>query len=397
MKLILAAALLLTSAAASADAAFTTLQTHVIGQAAINNGDKVAAKQAAMDQALREACTRGAGATIDSATLIEGSTQLSDKIFSHANGYVKSFNVVSEGPDPDADGIYKVELSDVVVGTGELNKDVAAIKALIAAKGHPRIYALIREQSLEEVKGAGGKDKPNSVAQLSQGVVEQGLVSHLRPLGWKFVDPEVASGKVHVENALTADLGTLNGRDFATTGADYVILGSVVVRPEEAAGPLKGTIHAVQLRSVLYIKSTDTGDTVASVEKSEIVSGAVSDADTSGKAMERASTELGDSLVKQVLETWRSRMMGTGDIHLIASIADYDALSAFEDVLKNSVSGVKSVDEVSFNDGKADLSVVTAGASTKQLAGALSNKTVKGLTVKVLKVTANTLEVKLGR
>jgi hypothetical protein len=66
-------------------------------------------------------------------------------------------------------------------------------------------------------------------------------------------------------------------------------------------------------------------------------------------------------------------------------------------VLKNNVSGVKSVDEVSFNDGKADISVVTAGANTKQLAGALSNKSVKGLNVKVTKVTANTLEVKLAR
>ncbi len=397
MKHILAAALLLVASAAGADEGFKRLQGTIKGQAAVNNGDRAAARQAALDQAMRDACIQGSGATIDSATLIEGSTQLSDKIFSHANGYIKSFTASPDTPDSVSDGIYTVELSDVMVGTAELSKDVAAIKAMLASKGHPRIYTLIREQSLEEVKGTGSKDKPASVASLSQGIVEEALVSQMRPLGWKFVDPEVASGKVHVQNAVTTDLGSLNGRDFATTGADYVILGSVIVRPQEANASMKGSVFVVQLRTVLYVKSTDTGDTVASVEKTDTVPNVVSEEAAASKALEKAGGEIAEALSKQVLETWRARAMGTGDIHLLVAVADYDALNAFEEVMKNSVSGVKSVDEVSYNDGKADLSVVTAGANTKQLAGAISNKSVKGLNVKVTKVTANTLEVKLGR
>jgi hypothetical protein len=396
MKRLLAAALLLAAPAARAEGGDFKKLEKISGSAAIVNNDKALAHQQALDQALREAVGQVAGVTLDSATLTEGSTLVQDKIFAHANGYVKSYN--TDVDKDQGDGTWLVQLSDLVVGTGDLSKDVMAVKSTIAAMAHPRLYTLIREQVLEDLKG-NAKDKPSGVAQLSQGIVEEGLVSHLLPLGWKFVDPQVASGKVHVENALTTDLSGLNGRDFATTGADYVILGSVIVRPSDATerGTALANVGFVELRSVLYVKSTDTGDVVASVTKTETVNSVMSQQAAATKALTKAGEELSEALQKQVLETYRKRSMGTGDIHLMVAVADYDALQAFEGVLKDGVSNVKAVDEVSYTDGKADLSVKFAGSNSKQLAGSLSNKTVKGLTVKVTKVTANTVEVKLAR
>jgi hypothetical protein len=84
-----------------------------------------------------------------------------------------------------------------------------------------------------------------------------------------------------------------------------------------------------------------------------------------------------------------------GNLHVLASVADYDGLQAFEEQIQKGVANVKSVDEVSFNDGKADLSVMLAGTNPKQLANSINNKSVKGTTVKVTRVTTNTVEVKL--
>ena len=260
---------------------------------------------------------------------------------------------------------------DVVVGTGELSKDVAAVKAWIASKGHPRIYALIREQSLEELKGAGtGKDKPNSVASLSQGVVEQGLISHMRPLGWKFVDPEVASGKVHVENALTTDLGSLNGRDFATTGADYVILG------------LRDRAPRAEHRSSSRANAPRRSDPHRSLRQEH----------RHRRHRRLRSRRARWSQARSPIRTrrprpWRrpatssprrcrSRFWRPGGREPWAPATSTSSprsptttrSAPSRTCSRTRVSGVKSVDEVSFNDGKADLSVVTAGANTKQLA-----------------------------
>ncbi|MBS2029206.1 MAG: hypothetical protein JST54_14990 [Deltaproteobacteria bacterium] len=393
--LLIAASLFAATSAFAADGSFTKVDK-AEGSAAIENGNTKLAHQQALDAAIRDALVKGAGAQLDSVTMTEGAELVRDTIFVHANGYVKSYSVAEDAQQQD--GTWLVRLQDVVVGTGDLSKDAAAVRAELIRRGHPRLYALIREQAVETISGKnpGEKEKAGSatLAQLSQGVVEQGLISHMTPIGWQFVDPQVASGKVHVENAMTTDLGNLNGKDFALTGADYVILGSVIARPVE--GGAFG-VSTVQLRTVLYVKATDTGETVASVEKSENVASTFSINDASTKAMEKAGAELAEALQKQVLELWRKQRGGVGKVVLTVAVADYDTLQAFEEQLSKGVANVKSVDEVSFNDGRAELSVGLAGTSPKQLAGSLSSKSVKGMQVKVTKVTTNTVEVKLVR
>ncbi len=408
MKRIFPVVLLLLSASAWADKDFTTVSS-AKGQAAIENNNKPAARQQALDQALRDALSRGAGTVIDSATVVEGNTLGMDKIFSHANGYIKHYDVANESAE---DGIYTVELSNVVVGTADLSKDVAAIRAHIAAQGHPRIMLMISEQSIEEAAPRGwwvqgqqnvpGKEV-HSAASISSGVVEQSIISHLSPLGWKFIDPQVASEKIKVAASAVTDFNNQQAREYGKmTGAEYVVLGSVLVRPEEQASGLLTDLRQVNIRMNLRAVKTDNGEVVATASENrafpniedKIVTASISD--SSAKGMEKFAQVIAEALQKQVLEDFRRKMTGDANYHMAVSVADYDVLSAFEDVLKASVANVKSVDEVSFSDGKADLSLMFTG-STKNLAGSLSNKSVKGYNVKVTKVTPNTLEVKLAK
>jgi len=388
-KLLIAAACLFTALPALAATDIAVVPGPVLGEAAVENGNTKVAREAALHNAMRDALQRGAGAVIDSASLVEGGTLVQDRIFVHANGYIKSYDIGTDGVE---DGVYNVSISNVHVGLGDLSKDMAAVHAMLMQHAHPRLYMLIREQSIESTGSGSGKD-PAPLASLSQGITEQRIASQLAAVGWHIVDPEVASGKVHVENALTTDLAGMNGRDFATTGAEFVALGSVVVRPMSAGEGSMGA-RSVELRAVIKIKATDTGETVASVEDSKTVPG-IDYVTSARKALEQAGDEVTAALSKQVLENWRKRDNGVGQLHLHVAVADYEILQALEAQIQKGVANVKGVDEVSFNDGKADLAVSVAGTNSKQLAGSLSNKSVKGMQIKVTKVTANTVEVKL--
>lgn len=403
MKRILLSAVLALAAVPAWAADVTMASGTFRGEAAIEGGNKKLAREQALESALRDALVRSAGAELDAATETEGGTLLNDRIFVHANGYVKSYNVVD---DKESDGTWEISIDHVMVGTGDLSRDLAAVKAEIARQGHPRLYVLLREQSVEELgstEATTNNEKTKSTgvrSQLSQGVVAQRITEEMSKLGWQFVDPEVASGKVRVENSMTSDMANINARDFAVTGADFVVVGSVVVRPESSSASM-GHVYPVSTRIVAYIKSTDTGDTIASVTEQNLLSikdGAIiSYDDSAGKAMLKSADIIIQKLQKTALETWRKRRNGVGKVMVSVAVPDYDILQAFEEQLQKGVANVKGVDEVSFNDGKAELSVSMAGTSPKQLAGSLSNKSVKGMQVKVTKVTTNTVEVKLVR
>ncbi len=57
-------------------------------------------KDAAIEQAKRDAVENGLGAYISSETVVTA-TSLSDNIYSKAQGFVKKFDIVNEKKDPD--------------------------------------------------------------------------------------------------------------------------------------------------------------------------------------------------------------------------------------------------------------------------------------------------------
>jgi hypothetical protein len=156
-------------------------------------------------------------------------------------------------------------------------------------------------------------------------------------------------------------------------------------------------LKAVSYRTSLRAVKVDNGEVVATVNDSDQVVGVLSISDSATKALIKAADKASASLVKGIVEDYRQAQMGDSNLHMTVSVTDYDVLQTFKQVLTSSVGKVKSVKQVSWADGKADLSLEVAGVDSDQLAGSLSNKSFKGLTVKVVKVTPNTLEVKLVR
>jgi len=100
-------------------------------------------KDAAIEQAKRDAVENGLGAYISSETVVTA-TSLSDNIYSKAQGFVKKFNIVKEKKDPD--GNWEITISaEVTQILDQVMQDEVAMQTLLNSMNRPRIIFLLRE------------------------------------------------------------------------------------------------------------------------------------------------------------------------------------------------------------------------------------------------------------
>ena len=103
-------------------------------------------KDAAIEQAKRDAVENGLGAYISSETVVTA-TSLSDNIYYKAQGFVKKFNIVNEKKDPD--GNWEITISaEVTQILDQVMQDEAAMQTLLNSMNRPRIIFLLRETNL---------------------------------------------------------------------------------------------------------------------------------------------------------------------------------------------------------------------------------------------------------
>ncbi|MDQ7032332.1 MAG: flagellar assembly protein T N-terminal domain-containing protein [Desulfonauticus sp.] len=96
------------------------------------------ARSQALQQALRNAVEQGIGTLIDSSTIVKNYQLLSDKIYSQASGYVKKYQILSEGPN---NNMYRVTIK-AVVSVENIKNDLRALGILRQQVGNPRFMTI---------------------------------------------------------------------------------------------------------------------------------------------------------------------------------------------------------------------------------------------------------------
>lgn len=395
--------LLLATAALAADAVPATVTQEVTGEAAIVAGNKDKARRDARNAALREAVEQVAGVLVTADTLTANAQLVSDRVFANSAGYVRSFETVKE---EEARGVLRVTVR-AEVGTAQLDQDLQAVQALVAALGSRKLVILTQEQTI---------DPGNVVTQSS--LMATTLTEAFKRDGWTVIDPHFAAGKlelapgVALNQAQVKQLGDLSK-------ADYVLYGTVVYRQQP---PGRGIIPEVdeQGRQLLFLVSgeydlavfaTDSGSQLAKVAGKftsgrddvggPVVAGLPKRATVS---YERTAFEIsknrGQRIVSEVrapvIESLRSSQQnGARVVMTVSGLADYGAVQAFKRVLAESIRGVREVRPGRYAQGRAEFDVTFLG-STDELAEALGGKTFKGRRVAVTGVSGNTLELTVG-
>jgi hypothetical protein len=375
-----------------------TISQTAQGQAAVLNGDKPAAREKAIQDALRHAVEMAVGTKVTSTSEVQDFQSKMDQVLTHSQGFVKKYEIVKEGMDGD---VVQVTVR-AFISTADLDKDLEAMGLLMARKGMPRTMVLVAEQNIGMAapQAAWMKDKGGEKALVSTDlrIAENTILDTLKNGGFRqLIDPEIATEKAAQVGGMTTEITASQARKLKSlTGAEVILIGQVIATSRGELGDLgpgwRSCTATISGRAV----NTDNGDILSTDENTQ--NAAQLDDLTCGKeAIKKASKVFAGSMIKKIGERWSKDVSGGNEVHLtVKKVPSFKTASDFRSALTQHVRGVKGVAQRSFSGGTQELDVTLVG-STEQFATELEAKKLGKFSVKVTGITANTVDVELGQ
>jgi len=328
-------------------------------------------KDAAIEQAKRDAVEVGLGAYISSETVVTATT-LTDNIYSKAQGFVKTFKVVNETKGPD--GNWEVTISaEVTAMLDEVMQDEAALQTLLNSMNRPRIIFLIREENL--------------IDNVSTDFAETKLLSVFYDKGFDVVDRQLVQalkGKPDYEEALGGNVAAAS-KVASQLGADIIVIGTAKV----SSGGKVYNMTSGQADINGKIVRGDTGDILAVVPNAHGKKPHISPTTAGVNAMNDAAGKLGNEIIRQLIQKWSTAQSNFIKCYLVLKNADFMSYTMFETFLKaQTVNGIRNAYSKSLNDGVADYEIEFEGKAM-DLAMGLSKTQPDGFNIKVTGITGN--------
>lgn len=388
----IAAALLLVGGSAAADEVETI---EVRGEAAILDDDEAAARDKAIDDALRKAVESAVGTMISSETITENYQLISDRIYSRAKGYVRSYKIRDER---EQDGVYIVDIR-AKVAVGAVSKDVDGLATLLKRKKYPKVLVLVAEQNIGMNGPAYWWGKTGPVS-MSMRTVENALMEKMAEKGFTFVDTEVLTGKKSVKMPVAKLSDKQAMRIADVTDAQIVIVGQAVAKDQGSLGDRFGdsNIKTRSARAVANVRviNTDNGRVIA-VAQMDKGKGFGIDAKLAGnEALKDIGQDLAEELIDKIAKAWSQELAGANRVRMtVKGLQSFSHLRSFMKVLRNRVRSVQDVRKDRFSKGMAVLEIDLEG-DTSALATELEAKDFDGqFKIEITDVTNNAIGVKL--
>jgi len=334
-------------------------------------------KDAAIEQAKRDAVEIGLGAYISSETVVTA-TSLTDNIYSKAQGFVKTFKVVSENKGPD--GNWKVTISaEVTAILDEVMQDEAALQTLLSSMNRPRIIFLVREENLID-------NVPTDFAETK-------LLSLFFEKGFDVVDRQLVQalkGEPDYENALSGNVAAA-AKVASQLGADIIVIGTAKV----SSGGIFYGMTSGQPDINGKIVRVDTGDILAVVPNAHGKKPHISPSTAGVNAMNDAAGTLGTEIIRQLIEKWSTAQSNFVKCYIVLKNADFMSYTMFGTFLKaQTVSGIRNAYSKSLNDSIAEYEIEFEGKAM-DLAMGLSKTQPDGFNIKVTGITGNRITAEI--
>ncbi len=301
---------------------------------------------AALANAKRNAVEQGIGVIIASETLVKNARVAEDRIFSKADGFVKTYRELSS--NRDTDGLWTVKISAVVTEIlDEVVKDQVALDLLLAWLRHPRFMVMISEQNVD--------DPTTTISETEIGRV-------MGEKGFKIVSP-VQTRALKERNVNLAELQgnpLLAGALAAEFGAEYIVLGNA--RSVALTSPLLGSRFSGQANLTAQVIQADDAEILAQ----ETFHGKATHVDpiTAGMyALKNAAAELSNYLLSETVRRWSLEQSNRRTLTLRISGVTYRTRKRIIDFLKNEVAGIQTVDQRQFAAGLVTIAVRFTGSN----------------------------------
>jgi len=238
------------------------------GEAQIKGGDKVAAKKAAVADALRRAIEKVVGIYIESdfssvqREVVKNNndqfySNVSDKLVQKAQGFIKSYDVLAEKAEGD---VLNVTVRAHVFES-KVKAELKSLADLIAAAGNPKLMVVIQEVHV----AANGEQSVSQTGEFA-GYIQEELLKLGFELRGKEKAADTADESVEAYDAWSKDVGGI-ARMAREAGADIVIEGRVEFRDmgkvtPEMAGGLDSLVGSTKLVVGGVVRGVDaaTGD-----------------------------------------------------------------------------------------------------------------------------------------
>jgi len=360
------------------------------GVAVVQGANMDIARDAAISDAQQRAVEQAIGILIDSQTQVENFQVISDNILSQTKGYIKSYNVVREVKE---DNLLRVSIT-AHVSLGKLSDSLSAIGILMGQVHKPRTMILVAEQNIGQEWHAWWWYGPGAVhaQQTDMAITDNTLMDKFVEKGFEMIDHQAASQDIKVTQAYNVqDLSVQQARTLGSQAhAEVVITGKGLAK---LYGNVGGGLKSVQADLSLRAVRTDTGQVLATatthaaaVHISEITAG--------NDALKKAATEAAEQLTTKILAQYSKEVGGTRSVNITVSGLNKTQFVKFKDVLRNQVRGIKGLNERSFQNGVAKMSVDSKN-SARIICDELSLKDFGTFCVEVVSSTANQLEFRV--
>ena len=328
-------------------------------------------KDAAIEQAKRDAVEVGLGAFISSETVVTA-TSLSDNIYSKAQGFIKTFKIVSESLGPD--GLWEITIdAEVTQMLDQVMQDEAALQTLLNAMNRPRIIFMIREDNLID-------NTPTDFAETK-------LLSMFFEKGFDVVDRQLVQalkGEQDYEQALAGNVSAA-AKIASMLGAEIIVIGTAKV---SSGGKVYNMISG-QADINGKIVRADTGEILAVVPQARGKKPHISASTAGINATNEAAGKLGTDIIRQLIEKWSTQQSNFIKVYIVLKNADFMSYMTFESFLKaQTVAGIRNAYAKSLNDGVAEYEVEFEGKS-QDLAMGLSRTSPDGLNFRVTGLSGN--------
>lgn len=342
--------------------------------------DPAAARDKAIEDALRRAVEQAVGTIVESETAVEKYQLLSDRIYSHSSGYVKNYSVVSEKQDGN---LMRVTIS-AEVSAGDLSNDLAGIGLLQRRMKYPRVMVSIVE---DNVLSTASYWQAYSV---STSQAESTVNLRMKEKGFNIVDPNFMRKSLNAQEARQAWEG-----DYATAGRFGKRLGAEIVIVGQAASTRAA--NNIMGSDLLSVSSTinaaavkaGTGEVIAQAS-GKGTAAHINEVAALQESLKKASDQVADQLIEGILDTWQKESSSTRTIALEVNDISTQELER----LKASLEKMRGVSEIlvrNFSGGSADISI-QAKTDGQELSALIAKTPFSGFKLVLVQSSVDRLE-----
>ena len=335
-------------------------------------------RDAAIEQAKRNAVENGLGAVMSSETVVKNAMVFSDNIYSKAQGFVKTFQVVSENQGPD--GLWEVTIeAEVTQILDQILQDETAMQVLLNSMNRPRIMFMVKEENLID-------NTPTDFAETK-------LLAMFYEKGFDVVDRQMVAalkGEPDYGQALAGNVSAA-AKIAAMLGAEVIVIGTAKI----SSGGKIYNMYSGQADLNGKIIRADTGEILAVVPQARGKKPHISESTAGINATNQAAEELGNQIISQLIRKWSTQQANFIKVYMVVSNSDFGSYMMLESFLKaQTVSGIRNAYAKSLNDGIAEYEIEFEGKA-QDLAMGLTRTSPDGLSLKIIGLSGNRITAEI--